>query len=103
VRLSRGIAAGAAIAATLPLTGGQAQATTTTGTASKTVRAVTSGWSVGQVNSLPGGDRTKTAKHWTGSGWKSVSLPVSVWAGGVEFPQGDPPDPTGNGLYLRTG
>jgi hypothetical protein len=27
----------------------------------------------------------------------------SVWAGGVEFPQGDPPDPTGNGLYLRTG
>ena len=27
----------------------------------------------------------------------------TVWAGGVEFPQGDPPDPTGNGLYLRTG
>jgi hypothetical protein len=28
---------------------------------------------------------------------------VTVWAGGVEFPEGDPDDPTGNGLYLRTG
>jgi hypothetical protein len=28
---------------------------------------------------------------------------TTVWAGGVEFPQGDSPDPSGNGLYLRTG
>ncbi len=28
---------------------------------------------------------------------------TTVWAGGVAFPGGDPPDPTGNGLYLRTG
>ena len=28
---------------------------------------------------------------------------TTVWAGGVEFPEGDPDDPTGNGLYLRTG
>lgn len=28
---------------------------------------------------------------------------TTVWAGGVAFPQGDPPDPTGDGLYLRTG
>ncbi|MDN3356728.1 hypothetical protein [Actinomadura sp. DC4] len=27
----------------------------------------------------------------------------TVWAGGVAFPEGDPDDPTGNGLYLRTG
>jgi hypothetical protein len=28
---------------------------------------------------------------------------ATVWAGGVAFPEGDPDDPTGNGLYLRTG
>lgn len=28
---------------------------------------------------------------------------TTVWAGGIAFPQGDPDDPTGNGLYLRTG
>ncbi|MCW2865702.1 MAG: hypothetical protein JWP48_7410 [Actinoallomurus sp.] len=28
---------------------------------------------------------------------------TTVWAGGVAFPGGDPDDPTGNGLYLRTG
>jgi hypothetical protein len=27
----------------------------------------------------------------------------TVWAGGVAFPEGDPDDPTGNGVYLRTG
>jgi hypothetical protein len=27
----------------------------------------------------------------------------TVWAGGTAFPEGDPDDPTGNGLYLRTG
>jgi hypothetical protein len=27
----------------------------------------------------------------------------TVWAGGVAFPTGDPDDPTGNGVYLRTG
>jgi hypothetical protein len=28
---------------------------------------------------------------------------TTVWAGGVAFPEGDPDDPTGNGLYLRNG
>lgn len=28
---------------------------------------------------------------------------TTVWAGGAAFPEGDPDDPTGNGLYLRTG
>jgi hypothetical protein len=28
---------------------------------------------------------------------------TTVWAGGVAFPEGDPDDPTGNGVYLRTG
>jgi hypothetical protein len=27
----------------------------------------------------------------------------TIWAGGVAFPEGDPDDPTGNGLYLKTG
>jgi hypothetical protein len=27
----------------------------------------------------------------------------TAWAGGTAFPEGDPDDPTGNGLYLRTG
>lgn len=30
-------------------------------------------------------------------------LGTTVWAGGDAFPDGDPPDPTGNGVYLRTG
>jgi hypothetical protein len=29
-------------------------------------------------------------------------LGTTVWAGGTAFPEGDPDDPTGNGLYLRT-
>ena len=32
-----------------------------------------------------------------------ATLGTTIWAGGVEFPEGDPDDPTGNGLYLRTG
>jgi hypothetical protein len=28
---------------------------------------------------------------------------TTVWAGSTEFPEGDPDDPTGNGVYLRTG
>lgn len=28
---------------------------------------------------------------------------TTIWAGGIAFPEGDPDDPTGNGLYLRTG
>jgi hypothetical protein len=27
----------------------------------------------------------------------------TVWSAGGSFPQGDPPDPTGDGVYLRTG
>jgi hypothetical protein len=27
----------------------------------------------------------------------------TVWAGGVAYPEGDPDDPTGNGVYLATG
>ncbi len=32
-----------------------------------------------------------------------ATLGTTIWAGGVEFPEGDPDDPTGNGLYLKTG
>ena len=28
---------------------------------------------------------------------------ATVWAAGTAFPEGDPDDPTGNGVYLRTG
>jgi hypothetical protein len=64
VRISLGIAAGAVIAATLPLTGGRAHA------APATVRPMTSGWSIGQINSLPGEDEIKAISVApTGSAW----------------------------------
>jgi hypothetical protein len=72
VRISRGMAAGAVIA-TLPLAGGQAQAAATT------VRPMTSGWSVGQVNSLPGEDEIKAI---------SVAPTGSTWSVGYQTVNG---------------
>jgi hypothetical protein len=78
-------------------------------------------WKVAQTNNLPGEDGIKSisvapagsswaggyqtvkgkevplVQHLTSKGW------TTVWAGSIEFPEGDPDDATGNGLYLRTG
>ncbi len=32
-----------------------------------------------------------------------ATLGTTIWAAGAEYPEGDPDDPTGNGLYLKTG
>jgi len=64
------------------------------------------GWDP-QLTHVVGGSVTNvTAPRPSGHDINLTTLALqgsTVWAGGVAFPEGDPDDPTGNGLYLRTG
>jgi hypothetical protein len=64
------------------------------------------GWDP-QLTHVVGGSITNvTAPRPSGYDISLTSLAFqggTVWAGGTAFPEGDPDDPTGNGLYLRTG
>jgi hypothetical protein len=78
--------------------------TKVTGDGSLGVWLLQGGWNPKLVH--VSGDRVTTvdAPRPSGHDLNLTTLAIrgrTVWAGGTEFPQGDPPDPTGDGVYLR--
>jgi hypothetical protein len=91
---------------TFPEKPGYGAFTRVTGDGTGGLWAMRYGWNVDMTHVVGSTVTTVTPEHPSGYDIDINDLALqgtTVWGGGVAFPEGDPDDPTGNGLYLRTG